>query len=83
MDDDLEPRNAHELIKDFENGMSIIFENLNITSVFRLRRRCKGKIRDRKDSRNEAPEVDGSDRSKLRESPRESSNVLIAFYLTR
>ena len=43
VDDDLEPRNAHELIKDFENGMSIIFEHLNITSVFRLRRSAKAK----------------------------------------
>ena len=43
MDDDLEPRNAHELIKDFENGISMIFENLNITSVFRLRRSAKAK----------------------------------------
>jgi len=43
VDDDLEPRNAHELITDFENGLSIIFENLRITSVFRLRRSGKGK----------------------------------------
>jgi hypothetical protein len=43
VDDDLDPRNAHELLNDFENGLSIIFENLNITSVFRLRRKGKTK----------------------------------------
>ena len=43
VDDDLEPRNAHELLNDFENGLSIIFDNLNITSVFRLKRKGKSK----------------------------------------
>jgi len=40
-DEDLEPRESHELFRDFENGLSVIFENLEITSVFRLRRRGK------------------------------------------
>ena len=40
-DEDLEPRESHELFRDFENGLSVIFENLEITAVFRLRRRGK------------------------------------------
>jgi hypothetical protein len=43
VDDDLEKRAAYELAKDFENGLSIIFENLEITSAFRLRRSSKSK----------------------------------------
>ena len=43
MDDDLESRARQDLLKDFENGLSIIFENLDITSVFRLRRRTNSK----------------------------------------
>ena len=43
VDDDLEKAAALELNKDFENGISIIFENLQITSVFRLRRNSKSK----------------------------------------
>ncbi|HYB04424.1 MAG TPA: LAGLIDADG family homing endonuclease [Nitrososphaerales archaeon] len=42
-EDDLEPRASHELFQDFENGLSIIFENLQITAAFRLRR--TGKLR--------------------------------------
>jgi hypothetical protein len=42
-DDDLEKQAAFELTKDFENGLSIIFENLEITSSFRLRRNSKSK----------------------------------------
>jgi len=42
-EDDLDPVDSHELFKDFENGLSIIFENLYITSVFRLRRTGKMK----------------------------------------
>src|ERR1700730_5110629 len=43
VDDDLEKVASFELNKDFENGISIIFENLQITSVFRLRRNSKSK----------------------------------------
>lgn len=42
-EDDLEPRQSHELLSDFENGLSIIFDNLKITPVFRLRRTGKMK----------------------------------------
>jgi hypothetical protein len=40
-EDDLDPAQSHELFKDFENGLSIIFENLRITAAFRLRRTGK------------------------------------------
>ena len=40
-EDDLDPNQSSELFKDFENGLSIIFENLYITAVFRLRRTGK------------------------------------------
>lgn len=40
-EDDLELRDSIELAKDFENGLSIIFDNLNITAAFRLRRTGK------------------------------------------
>src|SRR5579871_3681390 len=43
IDDDLDKRAAFELVKDFENGISVIFENLQITSAFRLRRNSKSK----------------------------------------
>jgi hypothetical protein len=42
-EDDLEPAQSHELIRDFENGLSIIFENLEITPTFRVLR--TGKLR--------------------------------------
>ncbi len=40
-EDDLDPTESHELFRDFENGLSIIFENLKITAAFRLRRSGK------------------------------------------
>jgi len=44
-EDDLDPRESHELFRDFENGLSIIFDNLNITTAFRLRRAGKLKYK--------------------------------------
>lgn len=52
-EDDLEPAESHRLLRDFENGLSIIFENLNITSAFRLRRTGKMKY--------EIERIEGSD----------------------
>jgi hypothetical protein len=43
VDDDLDPPAALELQKDFENGLSIIFENLDLTLAFRLKRRARSK----------------------------------------
>jgi intein/homing endonuclease len=43
IDDDLDRPAALELQKDFENGLSIIFENLDLTLAFRLKRRARSK----------------------------------------
>lgn len=45
VEDDLERTDGQELLKDFENGLSIIFENLEITATFRLRRAGKLKYK--------------------------------------
>ncbi|MDA4131138.1 MAG: hypothetical protein OK457_10245 [Thaumarchaeota archaeon] len=65
-DDDLERPEAQKLDKDFENGLSIIFENLEITAAFRLKRSSKTKFLIERIPGSELPkwmeEIEGSAR---------------------